>query len=61
MQDETTDAASLGPRHPLCFVVFAARSQRGRSERYPRSAAFTTFARSMARVIGPTPPGFGER
>ena len=38
--------------------------RRGLSDRYglsDRSAAFTTLLSNMARVIGPTPPGFGER
>ena len=38
--------------------------RRGLSDHYglsDRSAAFTTLLSNMARVIGPIPPGFGER
>ena len=44
--------------------VGAESERRGPSDRYglsDRSVAFTTLLSSMARVIGPTPPGFGER
>lgn len=44
--------------------VGAESERRGLSDSYglsDRSAAFTTLLSNMARVIGPTPPGFGER
>jgi hypothetical protein len=56
---EAAAAARLADRwaadSPVAVAVAVA-------DRYAiRSAASTTFCRSIARVIGPTPPGLGER